>query len=764
MEEPIGLEEGWKDTHDSIKKIIKIIEGGSTKDFPVEESSNAYTIVYRMCTQKNGNHTDEMYERYSASFKEYLVESVLPAVQKLEGIEMLKELVQRWKNQRQMMRYLSNIFFKYLDRYHVIRHNLDSTRIVALKCFKAHVFDPIKARVLDAVLELIHTEREAETADHRLLKAIISIFCEMGLSDKQDAPAQDGVVTSEITLSCYQDDFEKEFIEQTHKYYARKASSLSEEESFPNYMIKAETFLQNEMERVKNYLHDSSETKLLEAAEHELLEVHQERLINKDTGVIALLANHATEDMCRMFRLFSVKSLQKGQQDGLQPIGDLMCKYVIEEGNGVVDTSHEEESVNLIERLLAKYNNFAGIVKDCFESHLVFQKALKLAFETVVNRDVTVKGKPKTSAELMADYCDRVLKNAQKVDEEEINKTLESTVQLFNHLQEKDYFADFYRIQLAKRLLMSNNMREHLESETILKLKMQCGSQFTAKMAGMVQDLSTSKDFQQNFEGEYPDGKIVLEEGRDGGKPTTIAISVQVLTHGYWPTYTSPEDLAIPPEIARCMEVFTEYYSNKQTHRKLRWVHTMGKNTIEMHGFTIGGAKKAKERKEGKKGKESKIHLTVSTIQAFLLLMFNNNERLSLEDIASALGMDPKELRKYMKSLTLQKEKILLKEPEGKEINPGDVFRVNYDYSPLKNRVSIPLVVMQTDEKQVQDVHENVQQDRKLAIEACIVRVMKARVTMQHLSLIHISEPTRLLSISYAVFCLKKKKKKKNKK
>src|SRR5678815_2741592 len=32
------------------------------------------------------------------------------------------------------------------------------------------------------------------------------------------------------------------------------------------------------------------------------------------------------------------------------------------------------------------------------------------------------------------------------------------------------------------------------------------------------------------------------------------------------------------------------------------------------------------------------------------------------------------------------------------------------------------------------------------------------------LSLIHISEPTRLLSISYAVFCLKKKKKKKHKK
>src|SRR5674536_353302 len=35
----------------------------------------------------------------------------------------------------------------------------------------------------------------------------------------------------------------------------------------------------------------------------------------------------------------------------------------------------------------------------------------------------------------------------------------------------------------------------------------------------------------------------------------------------------------------------------------------------------------------------------------------------------------------------------------------------------------------------------------------------KQGVTVLTLSLIHISEPTRLLSISYAVFCLKKKKK-----
>src|SRR5678816_4633882 len=43
----------------------------------------------------------------------------------------------------------------------------------------------------------------------------------------------------------------------------------------------------------------------------------------------------------------------------------------------------------------------------------------------------------------------------------------------------------------------------------------------------------------------------------------------------------------------------------------------------------------------------------------------------------------------------------------------------------------------------------------------CLKNLNFALSTVCCLSLIHISEPTRLLSISYAVFCLKKKKKKK---
>src|SRR5674536_141226 len=61
-------------------------------------------------------------------------------------------------------------------------------------------------------------------------------------------------------------------------------------------------------------------------------------------------------------------------------------------------------------------------------------------------------------------------------------------------------------------------------------------------------------------------------------------------------------------------------------------------------------------------------------------------------------------------------------------------------------------------------VHNEVNREVVRTQEVLIIRSGKVQVDLytnehEYLSLIHISEPTRLLSISYAVFCLKKKKK-----
>src|SRR5678809_629208 len=48
----------------------------------------------------------------------------------------------------------------------------------------------------------------------------------------------------------------------------------------------------------------------------------------------------------------------------------------------------------------------------------------------------------------------------------------------------------------------------------------------------------------------------------------------------------------------------------------------------------------------------------------------------------------------------------------------------------------------------------------KVEVENQSADAMPVTITIEELSLIHISEPTRQAEISYAVFCLKKKKKK----
>ena len=54
--------------------------------------------------------------------------------------------------------------------------------------------------------------------------------------------------------------------------------------------------------------------------------------------------------------------------------------------------------------------------------------------------------------------------------------------------------------------------------------------------------------------------------------------------------------------------------------------------------------------------------------------------------------------------------------------------------------------------------------EERLAQRQAIIKPLVEALFVYLLSLIHISEPTRLGMISYAVFCLKKKKKEKKKK
>ena len=153
-------------------------------------------------------------------------------------------------------------------------------------------------------------------------------------------------------------------------------------------------------------------------------------------------------------------------------------------------------------------------------------------------------------------------------------------VRLFSYLTDKDIFAEFYKKQLAKRLLLQRSASDDAERSMIAKLKLKCGAQFTSKLEGMVTDMNLSSEHQTAFV-EWMNAKDVKLE---------TDLTVQVLTTGFWPTYKSDE-LNLPSEMVACVSAFKEYYDSRTSHRRLRWVHNLGSAQV-VGTFQPGGKKK----------------------------------------------------------------------------------------------------------------------------------------------------------------------------
>lgn len=689
----IELEDGWKFMQKGIQKLKNLLEGLPEAQFNAEEYMNLYTTIYNMCTQKPPHDfSQQLYERYREAFNEYIVMKVLPSLKEKHGEQMLKELVKRWDNHKIMVRWLSR-FFNYLDRYYITRHSLSQLKDVGMLCFRDLVYNELRAPVKDAVLLLIDKEREGDQIDRSLVKNVLGLFVEMGLGN----------------MEAYETDFELHLLQSTAHFYAAKAAVWIQEDSCPDYMLKADAVLKEEKNRVEAYLHSTSEHKLLREVEREALQVHETTLLEKEnTGCAALLRDEKTADLGRMFALFS------RVPKGLDPIAAIFKKHV--EGDGMHQVKQAEETLTakksaredsgsteqtFMRNIIELHDKYLKYVADCFGNSSLFHKALKEAFEVFCNKGVAGS----TFAELLANFCDNLLKkgSSEKLSDEAVEETLDKVVKLLAYVSDKDLFAEFYRKKLSRRLLFDKSANDDAERSILTKLKQQCGAQFTSKMEGMVTDLALARENQHGF-------ATWLDEKPNKPK---VDITVTVLTTGFWPTYKFAE-LTLPPEMVEGVELFKEFYEKKSSHRKLTWIYALG--TCHVMG-----------RFDAKP-----IELIVSTFQAAVLLQFNETATLTWGDVKNNVNLADEDVTRALHSLACAKYKILKKNPEGKTIAQTDTFSFNNAFTDKMRRIKVPLPPV--DEKK--KVTEDVDKDRRYAIDAAIVRMMKSRKVVQHQALV----------------------------
>ncbi|KAL5718437.1 Cullin-1 [Ranunculus cassubicifolius] len=482
------------------------------------------------------------------------------------------------------------------------------------------------------------------------------------------------------SMDRYVNDFENHMLDATADYHFLKAFTWTIEDFCATYMIKAEECLKKEKERVANYLHASSEEKLLKISENEL-----------------------------MYRLYRRVPM------GLDLVSDMFKKHVTNKGMALLTEAedaasnkkadkndvvgmHEHTFVKNVIQLHDKYLQYVAV---CFGNHTLFHKVLKEAFEVICNKDVAGG----SSAEVLATSCDILLKKGgnKEVSDEAMEETFEKVVKLLAYVSDKDLFAEFCRKKLARRLLFNRSASDEYERSILSKLKQQFGGQFTSKMEeGMVSDMALMKQKQNDF-AEYVKGRPQASFGID--------FSVTVISTGVWPI---PSDLYLPAEMAKCVETFKQYYDTKNKKRILTWIYSLG-------SCNLSG-----------KFDQRPIELIVTTYQASLLLLFNDAEKLSFTEIRDQLNLTDDDVIRLLHSLSCSKYKILNKDPNTKTISQKYMFSFNNKFTDKMQRIRIPF--LHVDEKK--KVIEVVDKDRKYAIEATIVRIMKSRKNLGHQQLV----------------------------
>ncbi|VDK86282.1 unnamed protein product [Litomosoides sigmodontis] len=659
----------------------------------------------------------DLYNHLKRFFQDY-IENVYEKGRDLSGEDILSYFTTQWDSYRFSSKVVGGIF-SYLNR-HWIKRELDEGNediyeiyVLAIVTWKEFLFVHMRDNVTSAVLKLIERERNGEKISTKLISGVIQCYVELGVNENDISTA--GQVSSSSTthvdrlpkLRVYRDYFEKRFIADTESYFTNEAAEFIASNSVTEYMKKVEIRLKEEKERCDLYLHESTQDLLAKTLEKVLI-TKQLDLFQNEFG--NLLESNKDSDLERMYTLCD------RVENGLDELRLALEKHIARQGESALDKISDvalNDPKQYVSTILEVHKQYHNLVTCSFKNEPGFVQALDKACTSFINRNSITKKANNTSKspELLARYCDLLLKKSAKNPEEnELEELLNQIMIVFKYIEDKDVFQKFYTKMLAKRLVNELSASDEAESNMISKLKQMCGFEYTSKLQRMFTDTSLSKDITERYKQHLSTKNMNL--GLD--------FSIMVLGSGVWPFSQSPV-FDIPVQLTKCMESFNEFYQTQHTGRKLTWLLAQCRGELSAYGFP------------------RKYTFTATTTQMAVIMLYNENTEMTLQHICDSTKLRREIVAQIAQALV----KVELLSIVGPKIDIDantpltTVLKLNSDFSNKKLKVDLSKTMARAEIRQeTVEVHKSVEDDRRLVVQAAIVRIMKMRKTMKHTQLI----------------------------
>jgi cullin 3 len=677
-------------------------------------NSKAHKLVTNKYGEKLYNAVRETIERHT--------KGISNNVNKEKDDTFLEKLLKIWEKYRKSASMIRDLML-FLDEQWVERNSTHDKKILTvfeqgIYIFRMEVLIKLTDRVQRLMLFIIQRERDGgEKADKFLLRNLTQMMVEIE-KEKVYIPV-----------------FETKFLSESHLYYKKEAQRIFDSSTAPIYLRSIQQRLKEETDRAERCFDPDTKAKIEKVVKDEMIEAYKDTVVNKEGSGVLVMMQNKEEDQLRL--VYDVLSLVEG---ALTPTIDIFREYVTKQGLTIVqeDEKGEKEKnyiilVNEVIELRVYYDNlllkaFSTVVKGNRIRDQDFSKAIKEAFDNVVNEN-------KRFPEYLSLLLDTKLKKGkQAVEDEQLDTFFDQVIMVFRHVREKDVFEKYYKEHLAQRLLEERSASDDAEKLFLTKLKADFGYQFTAKLEGMFKDMKISKDLMDEW-------KQFVDSPKDNDKPP-VDMTVQVLTHGYWPVTATARCEYPDPALSKSTEIFTKFYLGKHNGRKLTWQNNMGTASVLASGYT------------------SKFEFTVSTYQMAILMLFNENEELSMQAIQEATKIPLADLKKNLLYLckpadddakTKKFSKIITAraggEKAGKEddeqaekkkttINKDTIFKPNEKFKSKKLRMKLLPPVVREDEEKKSETDQQIEEERKWVVDAVIVRIMKARRFLKHQELV----------------------------
>ncbi|KAK8815199.1 hypothetical protein WA158_003411 [Blastocystis sp. Blastoise] len=502
-----------------------------------------------------------------------------------------------------------------------------------------------------------------------------------------------------IKMDIYSREFEPKLLEDTGEYYIEESDRLVDAGDINIYISTFLKRIQQEEDHSRILFQNSSFESLISVVEDKFIKIPHDFVIKK--GLPLLLQNNDFEK-ARVLYTYCEKL------DLTNELKDTACRYIIT--RGAYELDHCTTTLSLIKALINLHSLYKLLYKECFQENSSMSISLSAALSEVINRD------NKLVAEVISIYIHSLVsslplmsnndvisfnKNAKKQElSDKINSPsfiegINNILPVYKYLNNKDYFESFYKIYLAKRLVIGSYGHFLAERYIIQSINECVGGRNTVSLTHMLEDLDKSITIRKEFQYIYN---------------PSIPINITVISKGMWPDYSEIE-CEIPREFSDFEDRFLQYHKSAHKDRNISFIHGDSFVYVDM---TF---------------KKNCYHLYCSMFQYNILKLFTTNKSCSYKDIETIVKMEDALLVPCLTSLVTKG--ILVTQDNNMTITKDSIFTFNSSFPPSESLINLDSIEIEK-HKTTKVTEQSLFHSLQIQIDAGIVRIVKSKKVISY--------------------------------